>query len=314
MIFWILLAVLAAALLGGLYYGYRLAFFYRDPHEDPLGYVTDAQTEWVRETFDRAILDFQAAPYEEISIRSHDGLLLTGRYYHVADNAPVYLQMHGYKGNPIRDFCGTWGIARELGHNVLLVDQRCHGNSEGHTITFGIKEHRDGLSWIRYAAERFGDVPMLVMGVSMGAATVLMVSGQELPENVKGIVADCPYDAPANIIKKVLGVEMGMPVKLVYPLIRLGGILYGRFDLESNSPLEAVKKAKKPILLIHGDGDSFVPYAMSCHLHGIAPEKMEFHTIPGAGHALNQVSDPELYRSILIPFIQKYLGKSEKTE
>ncbi len=303
-----ILLILAAAILGALYYGYRLAFYYQDPHEDPLGYVHDEQFREVEPRFDQAITEFQAAPWEDVSIVSRDGLTLTGRYYHQKDGAPLYLQFHGYKGNAIRDFCGTWEIARELEHNVLLVDQRCHGNSQGHTITFGIKEHLDCLSWVSYACDRFGPVPMLLMGVSMGAATVLMASGLDLPKNVRGIVADCPYDSPSNIIKKVLGGEMGMPVKLVYPLIRLGGILYGRFDLEHYSPLEAVTQTKTPILLIHGDADEFVPYPMSCRLHSTAPEAIDFHTIPGSGHALNQVMDPALYRSILIPFVEKHLS------
>ena len=139
------------------------------------------------------------------TITSHDGLKLTGRYYHVSDGGPLEIQCHGYKGNPFVDFAGAWRIAKEAGRNVLLINQRCHGGSEGHTITFGILEKQDVMAWITYANNRFGKIPMLLNGVSMGAATVLMVAGMELPENVKGIIADCPYDAPANIIKKVLG-------------------------------------------------------------------------------------------------------------
>ncbi len=298
-------AVILLAFLGALYYGYRLAFYYQDPMEDPCNYPHTEENREVEARLDRAIRQFQAAPFETVSIRSQDGKVLTGRYYQVSQGAPLLIQMHGYKGNAIRDFCGAWGIAQERKHNVLLVDQRCHRTSEDHTITFGIREHQDCLSWVQYACGRFGSVPMVLMGVSMGAATVLMVAGKELPHNVKGIIADCPYDAPANIIKKVLGVEMGMPVKLVYPLIRLGGILYGRFDLESSSPLEAVQKARIPILLLHGDADDFVPHEMSCNLHKAAPENIAFHTIPGSGHAMNQMTDPALYHSIVVPFLEK---------
>ena len=163
------------------------------------------------------------------------------------------------------------------------------------------------MNWIRYANDRFGNVPILLSGVSMGAATVLMVSGMELPENVTCVIADCPYDAPSNIIKKVLGQDMGMPVKIVYPLIRLGGMLYGKFNLNADSPVEAVKRARIPILLIHGDDDRFVPYPMSCNIHAAAPEKVEFHTISGAGHALNYVTDPEGYTEIVNAFTAKYL-------
>lgn len=304
---WIILAVLLAAVLFVLHYGYKLAFYYEDPQDSPYAYTEDDQTRACKEVWDKAIGEFEAEEFEEVSITSYDGLQLMGRYYHVSDGAPLEIQCHGYKGNATRDFCGSWKVAKELGHNVLLIDQRCHGKSQGHTITFGIQERKDVLNWIRYANTRFGNVPILLSGVSMGAATVLMAAGMELPENVKAVIADCPYDAPSNIIKKVLGQDMGMPVGLVYPLIRFGGMVYGRFNLNADSPLAAVKKAKVPILLIHGDDDRFVPYEMSCNIHAAAPEKIEFHTIQGAGHALNYAAAPEEYCRIVKAFAEKYL-------
>ncbi|MBO7251228.1 MAG: alpha/beta hydrolase [Oscillospiraceae bacterium] len=304
---WIILALLTAAVLYLLHYGYKLAFYYTDPKESPYAYTEDEQTLACKQVLDAAIAESEADPFEEVSIRSHDGLELKAKYYHNADGAPLEIQCHGYKGNAIRDFCGSRKVAKEAGRNILLIDQRCHGNSQGHTITFGILEQKDVLGWIDYANRRFGNIPILLSGVSMGAATVLMVAGQRLPENVKGVVADCPYDAPSNIIKKVLGQDMGMPVKFVYPLIRLGGILYGKFNLNADSPVEAVKRAQVPILLIHGDDDRFVPYDMSCNIHAAAPDKISFHTIPGAGHALNFAAAPEEYCRILKAFTQKHL-------
>ena len=307
MLLLLLLILLLAAFLYALYFGYKLAFQYVDPMASPYDYTDDDQTRKIKPVQDEIIAEFLEVPYEEVSITSHDGLKLTGRYYHVADGAPLEIQCHGYKGNALRDFSGAKRIAKAAGRNVLLINQRCHGGSEGRTITFGILERKDVLGWIRYACDRFGNVPILLSGVSMGAATVLMVSGMELPKNVKGIIADCPYDAPSNIIKKVLEQDMGMPVKIVYPLIRLGGMLYGKFNLGADSPVEAVKRAQVPILLIHGDEDRFVPHPMSCNIYAAAPERIEFHTIPGAGHALNYVKDPEGYRQVFKAFIGKYM-------
>lgn len=311
MLILLLLIVLLAAFLYALHFGYKLAFQYTDPMASPYDYTDDDQTRKIKAVQDAVIADFLDVPSEAVSITSHDGLKLTGRYYHVRDGAPLEIQCHGYKGNALRDFSGAWQIAKAAGHNVLLINQRCHGGSEGHTITFGILERRDVMGWINYAANRFGNVPILLSGVSMGAATVLMVSGMELPGNVKGIIADCPYDAPSNIIKKVLGQDMGMPVKAVYPLIRLGGMLYGKFNLNADSPTEAVRRATVPILLIHGDDDRFVPHSMSCNIHAAAPEKIEFHTVPGAGHALNYVTDPEGYTRIVQAFVKKCLQSPE---
>lgn len=306
--FGILLSVAAAGgFLYALHYGYKLAFYYADPKASPYAYEDNDQSRPCKAVLDAAIAEFEAEPFETVSIASHDGLKLTGKYYHVAEGAPLEICCHGYKGNAIRDFCGQWRLAKEAGHNLLLIDERCHGDSEGHTITFGILEQKDVLGWIRWAGERFGNVPVLLCGVSMGAATVLMVSGQKLPENVKAVLADCPFDAPSSIIKKVLGQDMGMPVPVVYPLIKLGGILYGKFNLDADSPVEAVKRSKVPILLIHGDDDRFVPYDMSCSIHAAAPDKITFHTVPGAGHALNYVTDPEGYRQVFKAFIGKYM-------
>lgn len=307
MLWLVILAVLLAVFLYALHYGYKLAFYYEDPKDSPYNYPDDDQNRSCKATLDAGIAEFDAVPYETVTIPSHDGLKLVARYYHNADGAPLEICCHGYKGNALRDFIGQWRLAKEAGHNLLLIDQRCHGSSEGQTITFGILEQKDVLGWIRYANDRFGNVPILLCGVSMGAATVLMVSGQKLPENVKAVLADCPYDAPSNIIKKVLGQDMGMPVGVVYPLIRLGGMLYGRFNLDADSPVEAVKQAQIPILLIHGDDDRFVPYAMSHNIHAAAPEKITFHTVPGAGHALNYVKDPEGYGNVFRAFIQKVM-------
>ncbi len=307
---WIcILAVLAALFLGALYVFYRMSFYYRDPRLAPHVHRASAQD---KALLDPLILDFENAPYQEVSILSHDGLTLRGQYYQASEGAPLLLQMHGYKGNCIRDFCGAWPVARDLGFNVLLVDQRAHGGSQGHTITFGIQEHLDCLSWAEYAAQRFENTPIFLMGVSMGAATVLMASGLNLPANVRGIIADCPYDSPKNIIRKVLAVEMRLPARLAYPLVRLSGRLFGSFDLEAASPLEAVQKAKVPILLIHGDADRLVPWEMSRALHRAAPEITALHIIPQAGHARNQVTDPALYRSILVPFLQSNLSAEDE--
>lgn len=303
----IALLIIIAIFLFLLHYGYKLAFYYIDPLQSPYDYEDSDQTRACKAVFDAAIADFENESCEEVSIKSDDGLTLYGRYYHIKDNGPVEIMCHGYKGNAIRDFCGNYRIAKEAGRNVLLIDERCHRKSEGHTITFGINERRDVLCWVRYVSDRFSNPSIVLSGVSMGAATVLMVSGMNLPDNVKAVIADCPYDAPSNIIKKVGATDMGLPVKLVYPLIKMGGMLYGKFNLEADSPVEAVKKSKVPILLIHGDDDRFVPYQMSVNIHAAAPDKIHFHTIRGAGHAINYVTAPEEYTKVVNEFTRKYI-------
>ena len=94
-----------------------------------------------------------AEPYEEVMVYSHDGLKLYGRYYHHRDNAPLLIFFHGYRSCGLRDGNGMFLYSKALHYNILLVDQRVHGKSEGKTITFGIKERYDCFSWTEWAQQ-----------------------------------------------------------------------------------------------------------------------------------------------------------------
>ena len=187
-----------------------------------------------------------------------------------------------------------------------MVDQRSHGKSEGNTITFGIKERRDCLSWIQYICERFGnDTPIILCGLSMGAATVLMATDLELPPNIKGIIADCPYSSPKAIIQKVCK-DMHLPPKLLYPFVKLGACLLAGFNLEESDAVSAVKNTSIPILIIHGDDDRFVPYYMSEEI-AKANSSVIFETISTAGHGLCYMVEPKKYEDVTVKFIQGIL-------
>ena len=214
----------AALAAGGVLFAYTKAFFTsplhrEDPHALPVGeqYINE------RGRMLALIEELEQIPFEPVTIRSRDGLKLYGRYYHVREGAPVQIQVHGYRGSALRDFCGGSKLAREMGMNILLVDQRAHGGSGGRTITFGIRERWDCLSWAEYAAERFGDVDIYLVGVSMGAASVLMASELDLPENVAGIIADCPFSSPEAIIAKVCREDLHLPQPLAVAFVVCGG-------------------------------------------------------------------------------------------
>ena len=240
--------------------------------------------------------EIRSMPHENMSIKSFDGLTLTAKYFEYEKGVPIELLFHGYKGNAERDLCGAIERCFRLGRNVMIINQRASGDSEGSVISFGINERRDCHSWVQYAIERFGDdVKLIIGGVSMGAATVMMAAGDPLPKNVIGVLADCGYSSAEEIIKKVVR-DMKLPVKLLYPFIKLGARLYGRFDLEETSPLEAVKKCTLPIVFVHGDEDAFVPYEMSVKLHeACSSEKKTLITIKGAGHGLAFPADRDGY-------------------
>ena len=132
-----------------------------------------------------------ALPYEPVTIRSDDGLTLFGRCYPAAPDAPWLLLFHGYRSAAERDFCGGLPFGMGMGCNVLLVDERAHGKSGGRCLTLGIRERYDCRRWVDYVVGHAGpDAKIVLYGMSMGAATVLMAAGPELPKNVTGIVAD----------------------------------------------------------------------------------------------------------------------------
>lgn len=289
----------------GSWFAYRYVFYSANCEQDIYAIPKGEQYQKNHSKMTSLIREMDKIPFEPVEIISFDGLKLRGRYYHVQDGAPVQIQCHGYHGNGLRDFCGGNKIAREMGQNTLVIDQRAHGKSEGHTITFGIKERFDCLSWVEYVCERFGEeVPIYLAGVSMGAATVLMTSELDLPNNVKAILADCTYSSPKAIIQKVCK-DMKLPPKLVYPFVQLGAFLFGHFRLSDSSPAEAVKHAKIPILLIHGDADHFVPCDMSREIFEACASEKQMVTIPDAGHAISYIVDSEQYEQAVKTFLEK---------
>ncbi len=239
--------------------------------------------------------------YEDVYIESFDGLKLHARYYHVRDGAPLEIQLHGYRSVSTHDFSGGALECMKLGNNLLLPDHRAHGESEGHIISFGVKEKYDALAWCEYASRRFGkDCEILLYGISMGGGTALMASALPLPENVKGIVADCPFSSAVAIIEKVMR-DMHLPPLLFRPFLYLSARLFGGFKLSDGSAVEAVKNTDIPILIIHGEGDNFVPCDMSREIHA-AGRTTELCTIKDAGHGLSFLYDYDGYMAAINKF------------
>lgn len=296
--------LLIALLLLVSLYTYRVAFFspksVRATADDPM---KGEQYEAVADHISHISHIMEKIPFEPVTIESHDGLKLFGRYYHVKDGAPVEILFHGYRSCAFRDCSGGHALSRKMGFNALVVDQRAHGESEGTTITFGIRERQDCLRWIAYINRRFGDqTSVLLSGLSMGAATVLMASGLELPGNVACILADSPFSAPIAIIEKVCK-DMHYPVALCRPFIYLGAYLYGGFKLNACNAKDSVRRAKVPILLLHGEADHYVPCEMSTEIAACCASPVTVHTFPDAGHGLSYMVDPRRYERVVYEFL-----------
>ena len=294
-------AASAGAVLGGIY----RYIFYAPPalrQQDPYALPKGAQYAQYHEKTLELVRAFDAEPYEPVSIRSFDGLQLFGRYYHTRDGAPLQLMMHGYRGVALRDFCGGNQVALALGHNRLVIDQRAQGRSQGRSITFGVLERQDCLSWARYAAERFGSgTPILLSGISMGAATVLMATALPLPGSVRGVIADCPYTTPRAIIRQVCH-DLNPALAPLLPLVGPAARLLGGFDLDGASALDAVSATRLPILLIHGEADSFVPCDMGRALAAAGAGHVRLETFPGADHGMSYMLDPARYARVVEEF------------
>ena len=305
---WILL-VLEIVCLVTCYLCYRMAFYVPkkiiigpDDYPIPDGEIYEPYREqmvaWMKE--------IRALPCQEFTTTSHDGLTLYGKYYECAPNATTEIMFHGYRGSAERDLCGGVQRAFSVGRSALVIDHRGSGESDGHVVTFGVKERYDALTWVNFIIENYGPQRKIILtGISMGAATAMMATALPLPENVVGVLADCGYTSPKEIIEKVLS-DMGLPPRLVYPFIRLGAILFGGFDPNSASPLQALGECKIPVIMYHGDIDSFVPHEMSVRNYEACASRKALVTIEGADHGLSYPTDKEKYLTTLADFFPEY--------
>lgn len=304
-----IILLITAAVAAASYFCYRLAFSVPKQSREALFEMPDTEQYAPYSAEARQMIsDALEIPYKEAVVTSYDGLRLFGKCYIASADAPWLIMLHGYRSGAERDFCGGLKFGIDSGFNVLLVDQRAHGKSEGKCLTFGIKERYDCLTWINYViSQAGGSCKIALYGMSMGAATVLMAAGSELPKNVACIVADCGYTSPKAIIKKVIR-EMHYPVFPTYALVRLGGMLFGGFDIEEYSAVQAMEKCDIPVLFIHGDDDRFVPCDMGRENHRhCRAEGKKLLIVPNAGHGMSYMSDKKAYLGTVSEFLKNAL-------
>lgn len=247
------------------------------------------------------VLSFESEPVETVS---HDGLKLAGRYYNNGSPGRLVIFFHGYRSSAVRDGNGIMSLCHDNGYDLLVVDQRAHGKSEGRTITFGIKEREDCRRWVEFAVDKFGeDIKIVIAGLSMGAATVLMASDSLQPQ-VKGIMADCGFSAPRDILQSTVR-KMHLPVRLVYSLLKTSAVIFGRFDPDSFSAKTALKNATVPVLLIHGEADRVVPCKMSRECGEICASECTVLSVPEAGHGMSYYYKRDEYTTLTCSFLEQ---------
>lgn len=240
-------------------------------------------------------------------LTSADGLKLSA-YYLPAEKEQhkTVIIAHGYMGQA-SDMPQYAKIYHDLGYNVLMPDARGHGRSEGDYIGFGWPERKDYLQWINRIVKQDPQSEIVLHGVSMGAATVMMTSGEKLPDNVKAFVEDCGYSSANGELSYQLKQMFNLPA---FPLIPVtsavtkvrAGYFFGEADT-----IKQLNKNKRPMLFIHGDKDDFVPYSMLDEVYNATKGPKEKYVVHGAKHAEALSSDPAMYQKKVTAFLQKYV-------
>lgn len=298
----------AVAGLGAAYGIYHLAFFQTPKRKMPTAEEWANGSRFLPQI--RENVEFvDSLPCDSVQITADDGTLLSAQYCHEADDAPTAIIMHGYRATAMRDTMGLIVLCKKLGFNLLMPDQRAHGRSGGRSITMGARERYDARAWAYWASVRsFGKSSIFLMGVSMGAATVLLASGLDLPDNVRGIIADCGYSSIRDICRTCLPKYLPhVPVGPGYAVGKAGAELFAHFDPDTIDCRKAVAQSNVPILFIHGSADDFVPCSMSRENYAACTSEKELLIIPGATHAMCYYYDTPAYAKAVTDFLKKHM-------
>lgn len=252
---------------------------------------------------------YQQQEKEEFEIISFDGLRLKAKFIKAdIDTKKTLIAIHGYKSNGEREYMTYVKFYHDLGYNVLLPDDRAHGESEGKYIGFGWLDRVDCIQWINYILNMYGpDHQIVLHGISMGSATVLMASGEHLPTQVKAIISDCGYTTAWDEFVHQLKYIEKLPVFPILPVANIISKVLAGYGFKEASAVKQVKKSITPTLFIHGDHDDFVPTKMVNELYEACNAKKELVLIKDAGHALSHVYDEEQYHEKVRCFLDKYV-------
>lgn len=261
------------------------------------GQVLDSDIQWL----------LTESNYTDETLTSFDNLNLHAyKVLNQNDSNKWVITVHGYtsEGINMSSYAKNY---YDIGYNVLIPDLRSHGLSEGDYIGMGWDDRLDIIDWINTILEYNPNAEIVLHGVSMGAATVSMASGEDLPSNVKAIVADCGYTSVWDEFAYQLDDLFSLPEFPILNVSSLVAKVRAGYFLGEASTLKQVAKSKTPILFIHGDEDDFVPYYMMEELYNATSSEKEMLTIKNAGHAKASEVDPETYWTTVSNFTSKYI-------
>ena len=265
--------------------------------EETSGDVTEETKNWLEDE----------SGYSDVYITSDDGLKLHNyKIINEYSSKKWVIIVHGYisKGVNMASYAENF---YDMGYNVMIPDLRGHGESEGDYIGMGWDDRNDIMNLIDYIIAEDSKAEIVLFGVSMGAATVMMVSGEELPSNVKAVIEDCGYTSAWDQFAYQLKVLFNLPE---FPMMNIADIICkirAGYFISDASAIKQVKKSVTPTLFIHGDSDSFVPFEMQEELYEACNAEKEKVVIEGAAHAKASSTNPELYWTSVVDFLEKYV-------
>lgn len=243
----------------------------------------------------------------EIFIESDDGLKLEALTYKQRENTHKWvINVHFYLGDNTRVIRWTRNFY-DHGYNVLAPNLRGHGKSEGDYIGMGWPDRLDLLEWIDVIVKEDPDAEILLFGLSMGASTVMMASGEELPPNVKVLVADCGYANVNDVFVYQLKELFHLPS---FPVINAANTMTeirAGYSFKEADATKQLKKNTKPILFIQGDHDTFVPFSMLETLYRATDTPKDKFVVKGAGHAESESLNPQKYWAKIWSFTDPYM-------
>ena len=314
-VLWIVLAVLLVLILAGLGLLYYICVRHRQPDMTDPDWIAHSRLAAYQDEVLAGINLIRQGGAEDIYLRSYDDLRLHGQLLQQPNAKGTLLLFHGYRSGWPVDFSISLPYYYSLGYNLLVVDQRAHGQSEGTYIAFGVQERHDAVTWAEYAAMHFGpEHPLFLGGLSMGATSVLMAAGLKLPASVRGIIADCGFTSPAEIMKSVLHAHCKwLPAAPLLAFVNIFTTLFAGFSLKEASTTQALAAATLPVLLIHGTSDSFVPACMSQQAYDACASQKELVLVDGADHGCSYLVDRTRVQAALAAFLQQHTTKEEHT-
>ncbi len=244
---------------------------------------------------------------QDIYTRSEEGLKLHGLWVPAENAKGTIILAHGYRSTVLVDFGKVLKLYHDLGLNLLLPQQRSHGESQGKVITFGVKESRDMLKWLEMHNSIFGDYQVILSGLSMGASTMMYLADKKLPDNVKGIIVDCGFTSPAAIISSVFTKVTHLSAVPIIWVTDICARIFGRFSLYDCDSKKTLAKNRLPIIMVHGKADDFVPCYMTQQGFACCTGPKQLLLVEGAGHGLSFLYATQEYIQIVEQFLKDHI-------